>query len=896
MADVLPSFDQLTDDSAINDAQAPAHDSVPPFDQLQDDSHQFETPGQQLKAGAEGLAKGVLGPLAPYLEKKVLHVAGTDIRAREAANPITHDIGQGIGLVGGALTGTGEGAVMTKAGELAAEAAGLAAPVSFAAKVGSSAVQQAAEMAVLQGSDETSKMILNDPETSAQSAIANIGLATALGGAGGTFITGAVSPLWKATAGNKVEKFLGGLKDHLDGTSRLIMPEAIENSAKTLGIELSPELRAGLSGDPKAAMMFNELREIQHPTITAGLQNLERDTNDAVLRSIGRSPEEIANYSEAEGGKHAMESFKKEYQAKYEPIAKEFDELTKPFESTPINLFHQGSLADKVSNMAAEKGYIGTDIPQNKVVNAVLDRVSNIKNANDFAKLNTTINNMTKGDFTLTQVGRDLKTIISDAHHNALEEVIGKEAPQLMARYRSVRGAYADLAKVSNEIGSELGLGKFIGPKSLLAKLAEKRSPEQFLSRLSPKGNAEILDILGKHFPQTLESIRDNELKQILKPAVLGAKGDQALNSRILNNAIERGLAGQPERIKFAMPPGALEKIQAAKTLMDAIPGMKSSGTAGWQQKMMAYVPQSAMAGVSMLMGHNPVFGYLGGHVGKLLARDMPDAIKLGLLRFMSSDQPIKAEGFKSMVEFLHNSIKGQTFLNKAAGNVFKSGSQILTDNQMPSKADREKLNKIIEKTQDKPEVMMKLTNGQTGHYLPGHQASLTQASAQAIQYLQQLKPKPYQPGPLDKPIEPRPDQVARYNRALDIANQPAIVLQHIKDGTLQTTDLVDLKSMYPAVYSDTAKKMSNSIIDRHSEDHQIPYKTRMGVSLFLGQPIDSSMNPMSIQSAQPQPKPMPPQQNQSNPKGTSAQKLGKTNKSYMTRDQSREYDRSNKD
>lgn len=893
MADVIPSFDQLPDDNASAGAITPAaHNS---FDSLVDDSEQYQTPGQQLKAGVEGIAKGVLGPIAPYIEKHALNVVGSDILGREKANPITSGVGQGIGLVGSALTGTGEGALLEKAGQAATEAVGLAKPVSYAAKIGSSAVQQAAEMAVLQGSDEAAKMILNDPETSAQSAIANIGLATALGGAGGAFITGAVSPLWKATAGTHVEKFLGGLKDHLDGTSRLILPEQVENAAKTLGIDLAPELRAGLSGDPKAAMMFNELREVQHPVITSGLKNLETSTNDAVLQSIGKTPEEIANYSEAEGGKHAMESFTKEYKSKYEPISKEFDEITKPFQESPVYNSQLATLADKITGIAQERGWIGSDIPQNKIVDSVLSRIPQIKTAADLAKLNTTINNLTAGDFSLNQIRREFKELVTDTQHSALAFNIGKDAPEMMSRYQAVRGAYADLAKISGDVGSELGLGKFVGPKSLLKVLAEKRSPEQFLSKLSPKGNAEILGLLQKNFPQTLESIRDNELKKLVRPAVLGAKGESAINSKILNNAIEKGLAGQPERIKFALPQGALEKIQAAKALNDAIPSMKSSGTAGWQQKMMAYVPQSALAGVAMVTGHNPIFGYLGGHLGKLLSRDMPDAVRLGMLKFMASDQPIKAEGFKAMVEFMHNTIKGQTLMNKAASNVFKSGSQVLTDNQMPNKEDRTKLDKLVDKYQKKPDTMLNLTQGQTGHYLPQHQAMLTQSSTQALQYLQQLKPQPYQAGPLDKVIEPRPDQLARYNRALDIANSPASVLQHVKDGTLHPSDLIDLKSMYPALYTKMASQLTTALVDKHSAKESIPYTTKMGVSLFLGQAIDSSMNPMSIQAAQPQPKQQPntPSAPQKPKKSNSMEKVNKT---YMTPEQSREAARANKD
>lgn len=903
MSDVLPSFDSLPDDNAqgsieqasVSPPQAqPDLSAAGSFDALADDTDKFSTPGQQIKAGAEGLAKGVLGPLAPYLEKK-LGAVGSDIRARAEANPITHGIGEGVGLVGGALTGVGEGAVLEKAGQLAVDAVGLTKPVSYAAKVGSAAVQQAAEMAVLQSGDEVSKMILRDPEASSESAIANIGLATALGGAGGAFITGAVSPLWKATIGTKVEQVLGGLKDHLDGTTRLIMPKEVEQAANTLGINLSPEMRAGLSGDPKAAQMFNELREIQHPVITAGLKQLETDTNEAVLSSLGKSTEEIANYSKAEGGKHAMDSFEKEYKTKYEPIAKEFEEITGPFKESPVYPAQIATLADKITTTAQEKGWLGADIPQNKVVDSVMSRLAGIKTADDLAKLNTTINNLTHGDFRMNQIRRELKDLVTETQHSAVAFNIGKDAPELMSRYDAVREQYAKFAKMSGEIGSELGLGKFVGPKSLLRVLTEKRSPEQFLNKLSPKGNAEILNLLSKHFPQTLESIRSNELQSLLKPAVLGAKGESPINSKILNNAIERMAAGEPERLKFAMPQSALDKIRAANTLNSAIPGMKSSGTAGWQQKMMASVPQSALAAVAMITGHNPVFGYIGGHLGKLLARDLPDAIKLGLLKFMASDQPIKAEGFKSMVDFMHNTIKGQNLLAKATSNVFKSGAQVLTESQMPAKADREKLDKIVTKFQDKPDTLIPhLSKGETGHYLPANQAALTKTSTQALQYLQKLKPQPYKPGPLDPAIEPRPDEVARYNRALDIANQPAVVLDHMKHGTLQMSDLQDLKGMYPALYNKMANDLTNAIVNKHHAEEPIPYKTRMGVSLFLGQPMDATMTPMSIQAAQPKPPQQPPQMPKQ--KGTSTKSLGKINQSYQTPSQSRESSRVNKD
>src|SRR5712672_1057533 len=83
---------------------------------------------EQLKAGAEGAARGVAGPLAPMAEQ-ALGVKPEDITRR--SHTIAHGVGEAIGLVGGALTGTGEAAVMEGAGKLATEALGLATPVGY---------------------------------------------------------------------------------------------------------------------------------------------------------------------------------------------------------------------------------------------------------------------------------------------------------------------------------------------------------------------------------------------------------------------------------------------------------------------------------------------------------------------------------------------------------------------------------------------------------------------------------------------------------------------------------------------------------------------------------------------------------------------------------------------
>lgn len=69
--------------------------------------------------------------------------------------------------------------------------------------------------------------------------------------------------------------------------------------------------------------------------------------------------------------------------------------------------------------------------------------------------------------------------------------------------------------------------------------------------------------------------------------------------------------------------------------------------------------------------------------------------------------------------------------------------------------------------------------------------------------------------------------------------------------------------------------------------DVDIPYKTRMNLSLFMGQPLDTTMLPSSIQAAQPIPQPPPPQNQK--PSQSAAKAMEKSHKQYMTPLQSSE-------
>lgn len=877
-----------------------------PAEQFQSSEEAYGTGEQKAKTFLEGASEGVLGSLAPAAEDWLNIADKKDILGRRRENPITHGVGQGVGLVGSGVAGVGLGAVLPEVGAAAKVLTGLSAPESFAAKVGSSIASNAAEMAVLQGSDETAKMILQDPDASAQTAMANVGMAAALGGAGGAFTAGVLSPLWKATAGPKTEQFLTSLKGHLDGTGKLELPDAVANAEKELGVQLPPAMRAGMSANPKAQVLFNELREAQHPEIVAQLKALQEGSHKAILDSIGVPLEDIAHYSENEAGHDLRNTFTEEYNKRYEPIAERLNQ--RDLEAATIAVPDEARLnhAGKLYEMGIKD--VGTDSPYFKQYEHYAQRLLAKDDIGGIDTLKSEIYKRTK------TVGLDpnekdalhaIRNSLSDfqeqqiAHQSSQLGNEGKElGEQLLADRATANQGYAEFAKMSDELTNHLGVGDFKGAGTLKNRLAAKVSPEDLLKKFSPKGNVDSIPFLQKYFPETLAKVQQNEAKKFIRPSVISDTGEAALNVTKLAKAVEEGNKTSPEYVKFAMNDQAMKKLQAAKVLADAVPDFKSSATAGWLSKLTKHIPASVTSVIAMLMGHGPVSGYLLGEAAQRLGKDAPEAIKLALLNFMAADKPVKAEGFKAAVDFMHNTIQGQNAINHGVKQVLQLGaSKALPASKMPSDASRKKLDKIVSDRQDHPnEQLAAAGDDHVGHYMPQHQTSLTAASTAALQYLQSIKPHPYQSSPLDRKIEPSPMQTARYNRALDIAHAPIpVVLQHIKEGTLQASDMADLNAMYPALYKNIAQKLSNEVTSHQANEEPIPYHTRIGISLFLGQPMDSSMVPSSILAAQPLPA-QPPPQSQGSTKPKPAQLKGKSNKMYQTPGQNAEMDRSTRD
>lgn len=243
--------------------------------------------------------------------------------------------------------------------------------------------------------------------------------------------------------------------------------------------------------------------------------------------------------------------------------------------------------------------------------------------------------------------------------------------------------------------------------------------------------------------------------------------------------------------------------------------------------------------------GAELIGAYISHHALKPLMKTIMPVMIKPLMQLASS-----ASGLKASMEAVSAVIKGEALATSATKALFTSGREIIPQSLFATKKDLEKLDKKVREYNDHPMALMEM-GGDVGHYLPEHSTALAQMASNAVSYLGAIRPKLSKLGPLDKELKPSIADEKAYDRTLQIASQPLTVLQHVKDGTLQMKDLQDLSTLYPAVYSKLKGKVYSAMMDHVTEGGNIPYQLRMGLSFFLGEPLDSTMSPQSIQSAQ---------------------------------------------
>jgi hypothetical protein len=234
------------------------------------------------------------------------------------------------------------------------------------------------------------------------------------------------------------------------------------------------------------------------------------------------------------------------------------------------------------------------------------------------------------------------------------------------------------------------------------------------------------------------------------------------------------------------------------------------------------------------------------------------------------------------MVMFAEQASKGDGLLVKSVKNVFDKGSKAV----IPEISDNErgKLDKRLQDLQLNPSQLVDNADSSLAHYLPESQQSLMKTLAASSSYLNSIRPQVAKNGPLDSGEVSKTAQ-EEFNRQLDIANNPARVIEHLKQGTLQQKDLATVNAIYPSAVQRMSRELMDQVTQRVAKGEEIPYNIRTGISQLTGQPLDSTLSSASINTVQAvfgRPTPQQAQQ-ASMPKRGTPKKLGKISTLDMT-------------
>lgn len=940
---------------AENFADPKSVPSVPSGFQLDEDK--YGSSGQQAVTALEGVAQGAAGPLATMAEVG-LGVPKEDILGRQKENPWAHGLGEVGGFTGSLLTGAGMASAAAHVGEgalhageavnLISKASQAGETLSTTAKIGRGALRVAAETAMLAGGNEVSKAILQDPEQSAGSAIANMGLSAILGygiggsfsaiGAGATKVTegilnlvkgdsehaaglmaGAggeqpISPLLKkalsvygGVAPEKIDQYLAqreavnaapGFEDlynhALDHVKKV--SDNLE-SHKDAFKSMVDEVRSGFQGskyeagiaEQKASQVLKEAT--QQMAIEAqqnAISKAQPIANAAqMLRSEAVSGSQAAlDLLEQSGENVSLKPFIKEGSELHDRIMQV---------GTESNLNMANKLSQYITDVV---GQYGAEVPAPIAKKIIQD-----------------LDKLGRYDFNATSFDKSISPHFNTLRRT-LDQTLKKAVPGYEKAMKPVAEKFELLSNLSkfgtaeDAVGGILGLKNtknFVNDMPLLRELeqqvgikfthdldpyASKAIRQLRISRLPEYASAEKAAQALEYYrhPDTyetlMESLHGSEEAKSLEAAQaekqeIGSTTEATLQSKL--NAVKNGknIANRELLSKFPGFEGmsipeildlinireAFEKGATNGSRNAHIFGAVLGGAGGTIGGLLGGVSGAAVAGSSGAALGNIIGGVVDkegpamvksfldkyishyGDLGAAAGIGEKEAKRALLHTFGAEDDP-SASGFKAAAKYMENVAKGMKLTKDAAEGVFKGGASAIPQHVLPQKEDIEKLNKRLEEM-NKDESKMLDISGNLGHYMPNHASHLASTTMKAVNLASIARPVNQKQSPLDSDIPISAAQKSEWFKTLEIMQQPLVALQRVKDGTLLKKDVDLLKGLYPGNYAQMSKDLNNAMIDHLSKGEDVPYKLRQTLSMFLGEPLDSTLTQPAIMAAQ---------------------------------------------
>ncbi len=589
-------------------------------------------------------------------------------------------------------------------------------------------------------------------------------------------------------------------------------------------------------------------------------QKAYRDAVKAVTSQVEESTAAESKYSKAELGNIFKDSITSQLEEQTAPISQLYNEIKQYHQIIPLSEKSAPAIARNIAEL--DELRLSPSSPEGKLANRVIDEIGNLKTVDDVKNYKSILNRSvsptaSSGEKRMVAI---LSDKLSDLEENSIVRFAKNEmkTPEAKQRVMNIidqrelaNTKYKGLMTDIKTLSEQLGKGRVYGPQDAMNFIRERLTPEEVVSKLFDKRNSEFMDFFSKKYPEQMQLMRDYQ-RDIIRsnPASPdGVKTPKAIFKEIskLEPEIRNKLFSKEE----------LEKLGAAKTWLDALPpNFNPSGTAG-----------------------KSAFGAFFEHPTGAVMANVRDFGIEKFIKLAGQDQRLV-----TAAKLAQATIRGETAVTNAAKKVFNPDALVLPIHHELTDSKREKIEKHIDNMTTDPNSMM--TAGIQHNTIPEYAQASAKVMASGVAYLNSLKPNEAKQNPLDSKRVPTKAEYAAYHKAISLVEQPLSILNSVKDGTINSQDIKTLTAVYPNLYTKLKDKLTQAIVEHTDKDKMVPYKTRLGMSLFMGQPLDSTMTPQALQAVQMsgmnQPSQQPPAMQPGNKKGNLA-KLDKLSSMYST-------------
>lgn len=845
------------------------------------------SPAEQAKTFAEGLAESSTFGLSTPMQIAAGVSTPQDINERREINPKAHMAGQvtgliaGMGLPGGgeagALKALGEGAEAATFGKLAEGAA-----PGLMERAGRGATRLATEGAAFQSGDELSQHF-SDPDRSMGLSAANIGMAALttpiIGGA-----LGAVADVFKATKAAELQHVLDSAKGYTDAAAagHDLAPGVGELLANT------PELQGAMADNPAAQRAYQSLINSTTGVATdfsGKVAKLKDAVSEGAIGRLGFAPEEIEGANASSNnkiGSQIIKSIDENLSERLKPVNDLYESTGEKYAKAPIYPAMRKNLAEQLAEFSEEQGYSKSPSSTGLKMMTQLDEELPLqKTANDMRKYAENLKAQLP-DYEDSFLRRKLTGMIQGAADNAVATRMGEvEGQDAVGLYQNARKGYADIMGDIEDLSDRLKLGRYKGAGGALKNLREM-IPEQVLQKVTKTNDAGLIQLLDAKFPEVGQLVKQNQIKDIARDSVLK-------NGFSLSKFLDKVEELPPETRDSIINPDIYKQLKSDHSLIEKL--QMTQNPSGTKKAASGFMRQTVggLGGYALGALQGPKTAFLMSALGKYFS-DVPDAVRLAYLRTIGAGKTPDAMAFRAVVDAAAGVQKSMNSINKGVKSIISGSGSFTVDSLSDPK--KKKLEQAAEIYQENPEKFINAPENHLATYEPDHAGAQSAMMARGMQAILAAKPKTRGDGLLDSKITPSKIEMANYNKTLQIVENPLTVLHRVGQGTLTPAELSTFTSVYPGLHKMMVEKITDQLIDMKSKEKSVPYKQRLSLSMFMGTPLDSTMNPAAIAMNQPKPVQNQPQPDSGGGKKGSMKALDKLAGNYSTASQSREQQR----